>query len=228
MLKKAVKYFKKQIYKRKLSKRGVRIAKKVDFDNCEFGNYVNIAHHAQVGDSVIGDRTSIGRYTKIRFANIGKFCSISWDVTIGALEHPIHSLSMHAFTFRTQYGLCNKEFKIPHKTCTIGNDVWIGCGVIVISGVNIGDGAIVGAGAVVTKDVQPYEIVAGVPAKHIGWRFPEDRRNAFEELKWWNMSDEEIKENFDIFSVDIDYSDPEQPMDRIEGLLTGKSIKTDV
>ncbi|MBR3537831.1 MAG: CatB-related O-acetyltransferase [Eubacterium sp.] len=205
-VKKALRVVKKQIDKKKLATRGIQIAKKVDLKNVEFGDYVNIAHHAQVGDSKIGARTSIGRYSKVQFADIGKFCSIAWDVTIGALEHPMHSLSMHAFTYRTQFGLCPRDFRPAHKECRIGNDVWIGCGAILLSGVTVGDGAIIGAGAVVTKPVMPYEIVGGVPAKHIGWRFPEDKRELLEQLKWWDLPDDVIKKHFDLFAIDKDYT----------------------
>lgn len=195
---------KNRLYKNKLKRRGIAIARHVDLSNAELGDYVNIAHHAQVSNSDIGTRTSIGRYSKVQFASIGKYCSISWDVTIGALEHPLHALSTHAFPYRKQFGLCDKDIQLEHRKVSIGNDVWIGCGVIVMPGITIGDGAVIGAGGVVTHDVAPYEIVAGVPCKHISRRFSEDTIEALKSLKWWDLSDEEIRSNIELFSPFVD------------------------
>lgn len=157
-------------------RRGIRIGQYCDILDTKMGDYSNYAHHCSVLHSSVGDRTSIGRYTMIAYAQIGKFCSISWDVMIGALEHPTHTISTHAFSYRKQFGLCEKDINIPHKKVIIENDVWIGTGAIIRSGVRIGTGAIIDAGAVVIKDVAPYEIVAGVPAKGIGYRFEKEIR----------------------------------------------------
>lgn len=161
---------------------------------------MNLAHHAQISNSYIGTRTSIGRFSKVQFAHIGKYCSISWDVTIGALEHPLHSLSTHAFSYRKQFGICEKDTQIEHEKTWIGNDVWIGCGAIVLPGIKIGDGAVIGAGGVVTRDVAPYEIVGGVPCKHISWRFDEELIPSLEELKWWNLCVEELRSKMELFN----------------------------
>lgn len=185
---------------RKYRKDHITIGKHADVKNARLGSYVNIAHHAQVGDAAIGKRTSIGRYTKVRYAEVGKYCSISWDVTIGAIEHPIHALSTHAFPYRKRFGLCDRDEQIDHKTVTVGNDVWIGCGAIIMPGTVVGDGAIIGAGAVVTHDVSAYEIVGGVPAKHISWRFPAEMIQQLEKIKWWNASDQFVREHIDLFS----------------------------
>lgn len=99
------------------------IAKNVDIHNVCFDRYVNIAHHAQITDSEIGLRSSIRRYTKVRNAIIGKYCSISWDVTIGAVGHPMKAISTHAFSFRNKFGLVNENIMLQHKQCVLGNDV---------------------------------------------------------------------------------------------------------
>jgi len=83
---------------------------------------------------------------------------------------------------------------------TIGNDVWIGLNAIIMSGVTVGDGAVIAAGAVVTKDVASYEIVGGVPAKHIVWRFDESKRNMLLGQCWWDWDSEKIKNNIDLLS----------------------------
>lgn len=185
-------------------KRGIRIQRFVDYENVVFGNYVNIAHHAQISNSEIGLRTSIGRYSKIQFANIGKYCSISWDVTIGALAHPIHAISTNAFPYRKQFGISSLDRKIEHQYVQIGNDVWIGCGSIILPGLSIGDGAVIGAGSVVTHDVGDYEVVAGCPAKHLSWRFPENIICELKKKKWWDYSDEKLKKKLDLFSPEKD------------------------
>ena len=90
-----------------------------------------------------------------------------------------------------------------NKAVNIGNDVWIGANVIILPGVTISDGAIIAAGAVVNKDVKPFEIVGGVPAKTIKYRFDEDIINKLLKIKWWNWSLKEIEDNIEFF-YDID------------------------
>lgn len=185
-------------------KEHISIARNCSLKNSEFGRYVNIAHHASVMDCVVDDRTSIERYSKLRGSDIGKYCSISWDVTIGAVSHPQTTLSSHAFTYRKQFGLVDDDTFLNHPRTRIGNDVWIGCNSVIISGVSVGDGAIIGAGAVVTRDVPPYHIVAGVPARVIRPRFPDERITAISQLKWWDWPDEMIRKNISLFQKDLD------------------------
>ena len=175
------------------------IAHEVELINCKLSEYCNLAHHSSVNNSEIGKRSSVGRYSKIRDSKIGAYCSISWDVTIGAVSHPMDRVSMHAFTYRKQFGIVDKDIMLPQKTTVIGNDVWIGCGAIILSGVTVGDGAVIGAGAVVTKDVAPYAIVAGVPAKKIRNRFNDEIIERLLSIKWWEFTDEELKNNLKVF-----------------------------
>jgi acetyltransferase-like isoleucine patch superfamily enzyme len=104
----------------------------------------------------------------------------------------------HHFTYRAaHYGLGEDDPSIiewrKDLTVTTGHDVWIGHNAIIMGGVTLGDGAVVAAGAVVTHDVAPYEIVAGVPAKHIGWRYDEETIAALMRIRWWDWSFEELK-----------------------------------
>lgn len=198
--------------------KGIGIANNVDLRSVKLSNYVNFAHHSQASHCRIGERTSIGRYSKLAYANIGKFCSISWDVTIGAIGHPMCAISTHAFSFQRRFGLCVKEQKMPHEYVEIMNDVWIGCGVVIMPGVHIGNGAIIGAGAVVTHPVDDYEVVAGCPARHIGWRFEEDVRKALLQSEWWNWPDQVIRNHIDLFSPNNDITKDKAIVEQLKNI----------
>ena len=202
------------------------IASKASVRNVKFEEYVNVAHHAEISNATIGKRTSVGRYTKIQFAQIGRYCSISWDVTIGALDHPLNAVSMHAFSYRKQFGLCKDDIMLEHEIVSIGNDVWIGCGAIIMPGVHIGDGAVIGAGALVTHDVAPYEIVAGVPARHLNNRFDKEIIETLKEIKWWDLMDEDIIKNIDLFSPFINLTTDTDVLTKLKNICT-KDISLD-
>jgi len=124
--------------------------------------------------------------------SIGAFCSIANNVVIGGGAHPI-SWASSSPVFYNNRDSVKKKFshfnREPHKRTLIGNDVWIGHSAIVMQGVKIGDGAVIGAGAVVTKDVEPYAIVAGCPSKVIRMRFEECIINGLLESEWWSLND---------------------------------------
>ncbi len=161
------------------------------------------AAYSQVAYSVVGKRTSIGRYSKVTHSDIGAYCSISWDVTINAVSHNASLLSTNSFSRRPDLGGFVSEDSREYTKVEIGNDVWIGAQVIVMPGVCIGDGAIIGAGSIVTRDVKPYEVVVGSPAKHLKWRFNEDVIEGLLKLKWWDWSDELIRKNIRFFQADV-------------------------
>ena len=127
---------------------------------------------------------------------IGKFCSIASNVTILIGMH--HCISCGStFPFCAFMGIKSPTFKeeqITREETIIGNDVWIGYGVLILSGVTIGDGAVIGAGAVVSKDVEPYSIVAGSPLKLLRYRFSKYVIKILLEKKWWNLPEEKIEE----------------------------------
>lgn len=179
------------------------IAPNADIQCTKMGRYCNVAHDAALMNSSIGDRSSIGRYSKLRDVDMGKFCSISWDITIGAVSHPMNRISSHAITYRKQFGISEKDDVVDEKRTIIGNDVWIGCNAVVLSGITVGDGAIIGAGAVVTKDVESYSVVAGVPAKHLKYRFENDVQEKLRQLKWWDQTDEWLTEHIELFRQDV-------------------------
>lgn len=177
----------------------VKIMYGVDLWNTRFDENAFIAHHVSCVDVSIGRFSSVGRYSKIRLAEIGKYCSISWDTTIGAVEHPLDRISTCALTYKSEYGVINKDKCYPQKKTVIGNDVWIGCNVVILSGVHVGNGAVIGSGSVVTKDVAPYSIVAGVPAKELRKRIEPNLILKMQELEWWNWDVEDIKNNVELF-----------------------------
>lgn len=157
--------------------------------------------------SYIRSNVEIGRYTYIMsnsniYSNvrIGRYCSIAPNVLIGATSHPVNWLSSHIFqierpTYFKGGGNIKTKRYIPTKAfkgTTIGNDVWLGANCIIMQGVTVGDGAIIGAGAVVTKDIPPYAIAVGVPAKVVKYRFDEQQIKLLQKLEWWNLNYEEL------------------------------------
>ena len=125
---------------------------------------------------------------------IGSFCSISQNTMIGPGEHPLNYLSTSPCFYMNMFGWRNRICNFnPANPCTIGNDVWIGYGVFIKEGITVGDGAVIGAGSVVVKDVPPYAIVGGAPAKIIKYRFNEQTIKKLLELKWWDLDDEIIQ-----------------------------------
>lgn len=128
-----------------------------------------------------------------RQTKIGKFCSIASNIIIGPGEHPLNYLSSSPFFYMEDLGFRKGVSEVFIKPCEIGNDVWIGSNVFIRSGIKIGDGAVIGAGAVVTKDVPPYAVVVGVPAKILKYRFDEKMIEELLELKWWELDNKIIK-----------------------------------
>jgi len=137
-------------------------------------------------------------------ASIGAFCSIAPGVIIGPSNHPLDLLTTHSFTNNKTVGLLPDnlpELKTATKNngVVIKNDVWIGINAIILANITIGNGAIIGAGSVVTKDVPDYAVVCGNPARIIKYRFTENQIEILNQIKWWDWSDEKIRENIHFF-----------------------------
>jgi acetyltransferase-like isoleucine patch superfamily enzyme len=142
------------------------------------------------------DRYSFCGYDcELYHADIGSFTSIANQVVIGGARHPMEWVGMSPVFYKGRDSVRMKfsehELNLPERT-SIGHDVWLGHSAIILSGVHVGNGAVVGAGAVVTKDVPPYAIVAGNPAKLIRYRFTEDLVNELMEIKWWDINEENL------------------------------------
>jgi acetyltransferase-like isoleucine patch superfamily enzyme len=128
---------------------------------------------------------------------IGRFCSVGPNVRIGAKDHPKNWLSTHAFQYRNKKiaGLPEKSlpFRDPASAPVIGNDVWIAANATILRGVTISDGAVVAAGAVVSKDVAPYAVVGGIPARLIRFRFTQDVIRRLLSTQWWRYAPSDLK-----------------------------------
>lgn len=165
----------------------------VHITESNLGQHCIIYADAVISRSHIGDYSYVGGNSHIQYAEIGKFCSIGPEVRIGLGKHPLHLKSTHPgfYDIDSSYYGITPEYNNPepeYEKITVGNDVWIGCRAMILDGVTIGDGAIIAAGAVVTKDVPPYAIVGGVPAKIIKYRFQPEKIEELLESEWWNDS----------------------------------------
>ncbi|MFI7481962.1 CatB-related O-acetyltransferase [Kocuria sp. M1R5S2] len=148
------------------------------------------------------------------YSEVGRYASIGRQVSIGLGHHDMSLFSTSPFFAKHSAGSrMPMASENPKRRVLVGHDCWIGDGVMIVSGVTIGTGAICAAGAVVTKDVRPYEIVGGVPAKHIGWRFEEDVRQRMLASRWWDHPFEVVESCAD--------PDTEAFLDRIEATATG-------
>lgn len=159
---------------------------------CSFGYHNIIYENVRLVNVKLGDYSYIGGSCRVMNAEIGKFCSIGPEVLIGGQPaHPLHLKSTFPGFYQKNpsfYGVEHEyEYLDPEfRKVIIGNDVWIGSRALILDGVTIGDGAVIAAGAVVTKDVPPYAIVGGVPAKIIKYRFSEKKISQMLKSQWWN------------------------------------------
>jgi acetyltransferase-like isoleucine patch superfamily enzyme len=170
-------------------------------------------------DTHIGAYSEFGREVEVQAATIGRYCEIGPGSLLGATGHPMTWLSVSAFQYKSaawgwhpsadQNEVIDPEAggrqsfrSVAGDRATIGNDVWIGANVVVLRGVTIGDGSIIAANAVVTKDIPPYSIAGGMPAKVIRPRVSDDLRDELQDLQWWRFSPNQLS--------GIPYDDPNE------------------
>lgn len=189
---------------KKYSHQSLRIGYMTSFSDCQFGKYNTLNDYVSLNCVSLGDLTFIGNNSSINDTIIGKYCCIASDVLIGLGKHPSKDfVSSHPVFYSTrcqaQIAFADKNYFKEYSETIIGNDVWIGARAIIVGGIRVGNGAIIAAGAVVTKDVPPYAIVGGVPAKIIKYRFSEQDIALLMGMKWWDSDIEYLTKNYLLF-----------------------------
>ncbi|GAX02337.1 DapH/DapD/GlmU-related protein [Secundilactobacillus silagei] len=193
----------------KLSKDRPTIGEGGQIKDTKFGHYVEIGSQNFIDNSTIDDYTYTGQLCFIQNSELKRFISMAAMVRIGPTNHPYNRPSQHIFAYNgVGYGFGDPDTAFLQQRrelkTVIGNDVWLGHDVVVQAGVTVGDGAVVGAGAVVTKDVEPYTIVGGIPGKKIKDRFPDEIKADLAKIAWWNWSREELEANYADFRLPIE------------------------
>jgi phosphonate metabolism protein (transferase hexapeptide repeat family) len=174
-------------------------------EDCTFGAYVEIGQGSRIAHSSLGDYSYCDRFADIANARIGKFSNIAAHARIGATDHPMEKASLHHFHYRSaDYfdDAADDDAWFAHRrsrVATIGHDTWIGGGAFIKPEVTLGHGAVVGSGAVVTKDVAPFMIVAGNPARAIRPRFPGAVAKRMLALAWWDWDHATLRARLDDF-----------------------------
>ena len=167
-------------------------------ESSKFEGYNSIGRRCLIVDSSIGRFSYISADTKIIRTHIGSFCSIAQEVLIGGLAtHPLNWLSTHPAFYSTKkqanYSFASSDECQEQGRVEVGHDVWIGARAMILDNCKIGNGAVIAAGAVVVKDVPPYAIVGGVPARIIRYRFSPEVIEAIEKMKWWDMDMDDLE-----------------------------------
>jgi phosphonate metabolism protein (transferase hexapeptide repeat family) len=165
----------------------------------KLGAYTEVGARTMLQEVTMGDYSYVVNDAQITYTTIGKFCSIAAMTRINPGNHPMHRATQAHFTYRASAYFPGEsddvdffDWRRAHHV-SIGNDVWIGHGAVVLPGRQIGTGAVIAAGAIVTKDVAPYTIVAGNPARVIRRRFSEAAERGLTELAWWDWDHEALR-----------------------------------
>ncbi len=171
-------------------------------EDTALGEWTEVGAHTSLVGSSLGDYSYLTQHVQAITASTGKFCSVASFVRLNPGNHPIERPTSHHLTYRAaQYGFTDEDeteffaWRRAHPV-TLGHDVWIGHSATVLPGTTVGNGAVIGAGAVVTKDVAPYCVVGGVPAKPIKQRFTDEVAETLERTRWWDWSRQELEERF--------------------------------
>ncbi|MEG0076896.1 DapH/DapD/GlmU-related protein [Anaerorhabdus sp.] len=179
-------------------------------ENCELDEYTEVGVFNRLENVVLGKFSYTGEYCILQNVIVKNYANIAAMVRIGATDHPIERPTLHHFTYRRKmFGLADEddiEFFNERKArkTIIGHDTWIGHGAIIKPGITLGNGCVVGSGAVVTKNVEPYAIVVGNPARILKYRFTTRQIEALEKIAWWNWPADKVLNNWEDFTLSID------------------------
>lgn len=190
------------IFIRRIKSPNVRIGIGCMIDaKSRFDYQVMLDDYTRIFDSSFGRFSYIGPYSICINSDIGNFTSIGPGVKIGLGIHPLDKISTSPYFYDSSLYRSFVKAKVMDNfdKTIIGHDVWIGANVMIAGGVKIGNGAIIGAGAFVNKDVDPYSIVVGIPAKVLKYRFKKETIDSIEKSKWWNWNITNLEQNASIF-----------------------------
>lgn len=192
---------------------------------CRLGAYTEVGAGVRLLEVALGDYSYVIGGSEIAYATLGKFCSVAALTRIHPVNHPMERASQSHFTYRSAWyfdGAADDEALFARRRAqavTVGHDVWVGHGAIILAGRSVGTGAVVAAGAVVTKDVAPYSIVAGNPARVVRQRFPDEIAGRLLALAWWDWSHDRLRAAL----ADFRHLPVEAFLDTYEGALTPAS-----
>ncbi|MEX0285078.1 MAG: chloramphenicol acetyltransferase [Paracoccaceae bacterium] len=184
----------------RLSADGPRVHDSAMVANSTLGRFVEVGAQSVILNSEMGDYSYCTRLCDIANTSVGKFSNIASGVRIGATDHPLDRASLHHFMYRSEKyweDAPDDAAFFEHRAsrrASIGHDTWLGHNAQVKPEVTVGHGAVVASGAVVTKDVDPYTIVAGVPAKPIRTRLATSLADRLMALAWWDWSHEQVRD----------------------------------
>lgn len=179
--------------------------------DCTLGRYTEVGERTRMSEASMDDYSYIGIDCEVWCADIGKFSNIASHVRINATNHPTWRATLHHFTYRAGDYWPDAELETEFfewrrgNKVHIGHDTWLGHGSTILPGVTVGNGAAIGAGAVVSRDVAPYTIVGGVPARLIRERFDAATGNRLDKLAWWHWDHDRLRDALDDFrALDIE------------------------
>jgi len=193
----------------------VAVGSRTEITSSQLTGEITVGAHGKLHKATISGNVSIGKYTSLWGPDtdvvasdefpvlIGSFCSIARNVAIQSFNHNFRRPTSY-FIGKNFFGEKWPGEQVSPGGITIGNDVWIGTQVVVVAGVTIGNGAVIGAGSIVTKDIPPYAIAMGSPAKVTGYRFPESVIGKLQQLGWWDWDDAKIRSRKAFFQSETD------------------------
>lgn len=211
---KMIKYLKFIFVRMSCLKRNIYFSNLAYSQNTKFEGKNSVGRFSIISNSKIGFGTYIGKSVVFINARIGSYCSIANDIKVNSGQHPTEKfvstspaffsplnnpINKLSLSYIKETKFLEQRFTKDHYSIEIGNDVWIGNDARFIEGIVISDGAIVASGSLVTKDVPPYSIVAGVPARVIKYRFNKEEIEYLLRLKWWNKGEKWIIDHAEYF-----------------------------